>query len=134
MLGVGRGGGVCPLDPGVSRGREFAYLTQVCRWQGSAPAQRISGLSRARDSAPPTRPFVNGLKFIQRVSCQDVFPASEPGSPLLCKKMGRFSKTEQRVYLFLGEGGLFYGVEIFPTHPTLLRGGDGRGGNAKDCW
>lgn len=48
-----------------------------CRGVAINPA--ISGLSRMGESAPPTRPVEGDYG-------QNVFPASEPGSPLLFKK------------------------------------------------
>ena len=55
------------------------------------------------------RPYMKNRRLRRRVT-------------FLRKKMGRFSKTEQRVYLFLGEGGLFYGEEFLPpTQPCWGR-------------
>jgi hypothetical protein len=54
-------------------------------------------------------------------------PGLDPGSPLLCKKWiiwrksGCMAKLNNLFSCFLGEGGFFFGEEIFPTHPTLLR-------------
>ena len=103
------------------------------RGLGSAPTQRISGLSRARESArPPAHLRVyyggGGVAGIIGYVAAGLSSRAPTRDLLYYAKFGKFSEKvavrQNRttgLVAFWGEGGLFYGEEIFPTQPTLLR-------------